>query len=157
MVIVRFNRLLRISSFRQVALWAQICALAALAIISGCSSGDKTVTPPLGKVKGKLTLDSKPAAELAVLFQPQTGRSSTGMTDRQGVYTLSFDAKHLGAVIGKHQVQITFDINKALAAGTVDASKGQPQQLPARYNTKTILEADVEAGDNEFNFDLTAQ
>jgi hypothetical protein len=83
-------------------------------------------------VSGRVTLDNKPVANLAVLFQPvaegnaNPGPGSTGVTDDDGHYTLTLtDAKKSkGAVVGKHMVRIT--PNQA----NTDSSDDRPQKRP---------------------------
>ena len=132
--------------------------IALLAAAVGCDSGP--AAPPLGTVKGKVTLDGKPAVGMAVIFTPDSTRSSTGLTDNAGNYTLEFDKGHKGAAIGKHKVQVTqrleADPAKLAAAGAAAGGGGPPTMIPARYNDKSILEADVKAGENTFDFELTS-
>src|SRR6266852_2932215 len=81
-----------------------IPAITAVVIMAGCSSGP--IAPPLGMVKGKVTLDGKPIEGLVVLFMPENGRSSSGMTDKEGNYSLEFDQQHPGAASGQHKVRM---------------------------------------------------
>jgi len=99
-------------------------------------------------------MDGAPAAGMSVVFEPENGRSSSGFTDKDGMYTLEFDTSHKGAMIGKHKVHMTKNIDADPAA--LAAAKGPPQPIPVRYNDKTILAADVKSGQNEFNFELTS-
>lgn len=85
------------------------------------------------------------------MFMPDKGRSSTGITDKEGFYSLNFDEKHPGAVVGKHKVRISRDVEQDLAAGRPAGA-----QLPPQYNDATTLEKDVKEGENEANFDLTS-
>ena len=117
---------------------------------AGCGSSGPDA-PPLGTVKGKVTIDGKPAAGLGIIFMPAAGRSSTGLTDKDGVYSLSFDETHQGAVVGKHKVRITRDPENDMAEGRPP----QPQ-LPPHYNVETTLEKDVVKGDNTLDFELTS-
>jgi hypothetical protein len=137
------------ASLRRAVIVSVVVAMAGMA---GCNSGP--VAPPLGQVKGKVTLDGKPAAGMSVIFEPTDGRSSTGLTDKDGLYTLDFGPGHKGAMLGKHKVRMTKNIDADPAA--LAAAKGPPQPIPVRYNDKTTLEADVKSGENEFNFDLTS-
>lgn len=122
---------------------------------AGCGSG-LPAPPPLAAVEGTVTLDKQPLPGAVVLFEPENGRNSIGMTDDQGVYRLEFDAAHKGALIGKHKVRLTKRAREAdlMAPG---AAKGPPKPIPSRYNDKTTLEAVVKAGEkNKINFDLTS-
>jgi hypothetical protein len=129
-----------------------LAAVLAIIQFAGCNSGP--VPPPLGLVKGKVTMDGAPAAGMSVIFEPENGRASTGLTDKDGNYTLDFDSAHHGAMIGKHKVRMTKNIDADPVA--LMSAKGPPQPIPVRYNDKTTLEAEVKAGENVLNFDLTS-
>jgi hypothetical protein len=129
-----------------------LAVVLAITLSAGCSSGP--VAPALGLVKGKVTMDGGPAAGMSVIFEPENGRSSTGLTDKDGNYTLDFDPTHKGAMVGKHKVRMTKNIDADPVA--LMAAKGPPQPIPVRYNDKTTLEAEVKAGDNVLNFELTS-
>ncbi len=123
--------------------------------VAGCGSG-LPAPPPLAAVEGTVTLDKQPLPGAIVLFEPENGRNSIGMTDDQGVYRLEFDAAHKGALVGKHKVRLTKRAREAdlMAPG---GAKGPPKPIPSRYNDKTTLEAVVKAGEkNKINFDLTS-
>jgi hypothetical protein len=131
---------------------SSVCGLIFLmaAINAGCGPSSPEA-PPLGTVKGKVTVDGKPAAGLGIVFMPETGRSSTALTDKNGLYTLSFDDTHKGAVVGKHKVRITRDPENDMAEGRPP----QPQ-LPPHYNVETTLEKEVVTGENTLDFELTS-
>jgi hypothetical protein len=112
--------------------------------IAGCSRGDR---PELTEVQGIVTLDGKPLPRATVIFQPMNGgRSSRGLTDSQGKYRLLYLRDIEGAILGSHKVTIT--------TVTEDDRK---EILPARYNKQTTLAADVKAGKNQRDFQLTSQ
>jgi hypothetical protein len=109
-------------------------------VLLGCGQGDR---PPLGTVKGVVTLDGKPLADAAVRFLPITPvRASMSMTDSNGRYELIYIRDIMGAAVGEHRVEITTE------------SAGTAEKLPAQYHSKTTLTAKVEPGVNEINFDL---
>ncbi len=149
-------KLSRFSGFRnstRTATRPALLVLAALATgLAGCGSG--SALPSLGQVKGKVTLDGGPAQGVVVIFMPDAGRMSTGITDQNGEYVLEFDPGHQGAMLGKHKVRMTKNAEAELMNG--DFKAGPPQPIPARYNDETILDADVKAGENTFNFELTS-
>ena len=124
--------------------WARILLVAACAV-AGCSSSD---APPLGQVSGTVTLDGQPVADAQLFFVPASGAPSVGKTDQKGQYTLAYDQKLKGAVIGQHTVRIT----KIGEPGTPNDTKNL---LPEKYNEKSPLTAEVKAGQNSLNFQLT--
>jgi hypothetical protein len=70
-----------------------------LAMLAGCSSGPRVV-----KVSGTVTRAGRPVGMLVVNFTPEKGRPSSGLTDKEGHYTLKYDRGRLGAVTGRHKV-----------------------------------------------------
>jgi hypothetical protein len=122
---------------RQFRVW--LAAL--LAAASGCSPGDR---PPLGAVRGRVTLDGKPLPRAVVSFRPlEGGRVSRGMTDQDGRYELFYLRDIRGAIVGAHKVMI------------VTADEDASEELPPRYHRETTLSAEVVPGDNEHDFKLT--
>lgn len=109
---------------------------------TGCGSGDR---PDLGTVEGVVTLDGKPLAEAFVHFDPGTVRGSSGVTDAEGKYELTYIRDTKGAAIGEHIVRITKRTETA------------PETLPARYHAQTTLKATVKGGRNEINFELVSE
>ena len=107
----------------------------------GCSRGDR---PPLGKVRGVITLDGKPTPGLGIIFSTPGFRSSTGLTNDQGEYELNYIKEVMGAVVGTHVVKIDFMSREA------DGQK----QLPKKYNRESELTREVERGRNVFDFEL---
>ncbi len=115
----------------------------AIAGVCGCGGGDR---PPLGTVHGKITLDGKPLPRASVGFTPKGGgHESTGLTDDAGDYELKYIRDVKGAKVGAHTVSVS----------TVHDRAGTTETVPPRYNVKSTLQADVAAGDNVLNFDLT--
>ena len=110
--------------------------------ILGCSP---TPRPPLGLVRGTVTLDGRPLADATVRFTPAgRGRTSQGTTDAAGRYELRYLRDILGANIDAHTVRIT----------TAGEENGSRELLPARYHARSHLTARVVAGTNELDFDL---
>ncbi len=125
---------------RRLVLLACLCGLAA-----GCSRSDR---PALGKVAGTVSLDGKPLAAAIVVFTPELpGRSSLATTDTAGHYELVYLRDLAGAAVGRHAVRIT----------TANEENGGKERLPGRYNASSTLSADVKAGANTFDFELTSR
>ena len=76
-----------------------LAGLGAMLLAAGCSDGPKIV-----EVSGTATHQGKPVPNLLVNFEPENGRSSWGVTDQNGRFTLEYDATRKGAVVGTHHV-----------------------------------------------------
>ena len=64
--------------------------------------------PKIVRVSGTVRYDDKPVPGVVVHFVPEEGRASTGLTDDQGRYKLSFDRKQEGAEVGTDKVYFKF-------------------------------------------------
>lgn len=117
----------------------------------GCQ-GTSRDQPPLGQVSGKVTLDGEPFSNGIVHFIPGSGRESIGMTDTNGNYTLGYLPNVTGAKIGTHKVVIATHYNDEASP---EAMYGT-ERIPKKYNTETTLTAEVKAGKNQVNFELTS-
>jgi len=126
-----------------VALWAAVLAA------GGCSSRVRGM-PDLAAVSGRIVLDGRPLAKVAVIFSSEKGHSSLGITDEQGHYSLKFIGNHRGAEIGRHLVALD-------GLGGLDHPPGPnfKNPVPAEFGVKSTLTADVKPGTNTINFDLT--
>lgn len=125
----------------------------------GCGGpGDQ---PELGEVSGTVTLDGKPLSGIAVVFQPESGRPARGMTDAQGKYELTYIRQTKGTKVGPNRVEIApsedGEVEDSESSDEENASapkRSNKPKIPARYNTKSELKADVKAGKNTFDFKL---
>jgi hypothetical protein len=131
----------------------QVFSLAAVTLfaIGGCSQSGSV--PPLGKVTGVVTLDDAPYPNANVIFTPEKGRPSQGLTDSAGRYELTYLPEVKGAEIADHTVSITTQ-NQAPADGKEVDFK---EPLPKKYNENTTLTAKVVSGQNEHNFPLKSK
>lgn len=148
-----------------------ICSVGCLFLV-GCGSGG----PELGEVSGQVTMDDQPVPNAVVTFTPvDGGRPSTGATDENGNYTLAF-GKQPGALVGTHKVSVTsmstagetMDPNmssdsdayakQAMGGSASDYDNATVEEsIPAKYNTETILEYEVESGSNTINIELESE
>ena len=78
--------------------------LGVLLAVTGCDDGPKVV-----KVSGVATHQGAPVPNLRINFQPDKGRPSWGDTDQNGRFTLEYDAKNKGALLGRHTVSAAFE------------------------------------------------
>ena len=77
-----------------------VALLAAVSAAGGCGSRVRGM-PDLAAVSGRVMLDGRPLANVAVIFSSENGHSSLGITDEQGRYSLKFIGNHGGAEIVK--------------------------------------------------------
>jgi hypothetical protein len=119
------------------------CVLIA-ALFGGCSSSGN----PVGTVHGRVTLDGKPLPLADVHFMPEGGgRASSGRTDADGKYELAYKRGEPGALVGAHSVRIWV---------SREGTKNPPIISP-HFDTDSQLHREVKSGDNEFDFDVTAE
>jgi len=130
--------------------------VAVLCLLAGCGGADDL--PKLGTVTGTVTMDDKPLPKVWVMFSPvANGRTSLGQTDDNGHYKLMYLEGAEGANIGKHKVVIMTYHEDEIAEMQVNTGKAPKEPIPAKYNSKSVLEADVEAGPQEINFPLSSK
>jgi hypothetical protein len=115
--------------------------LIAIVVTVGCDSGPKIV-----KVAGIATYKSEPIPSLLIQFQPAHGRPSWGITDENGRFELEYDAKHKGAVIGKHTVSAIY------RARTPEEEMGGGKRHPA---IKPITEKYGDTMNSPLKIDIT--
>lgn len=132
-----------------------------LATSVGCSGSSDQ--PELGLVSGTVTLNGSPLSGVAVTFRPDDGRPAVGKTDSEGNYQLTYIRDTLGCKIGHNRVEIgnseeSGEVNEQEGEQEGDNVRQDPKkranEIPARYNVRSELEADVKVGENKFNFDL---
>ncbi|UUO05176.1 carboxypeptidase regulatory-like domain-containing protein [Blastopirellula sp. J2-11] len=128
-----------------------VVALVLAALTVGCS---KPPGPETGYVTGVVTLDGKPIDNATVKFEPVNARPSVGFTDADGRYDLIYTASRNGAVLGEHQVRITTANDAGGGEGGQPLVTASKETVPVKYNVKTELTAQVDAGSNTINFDL---
>lgn len=132
--------------------------------LPGCSG--QSDQPDLGQVQGTITLDGQPLSGVAVVFQPESGRPARGLTDAEGKYELTYIRQTRGAKTGLNRVEIApSEEADELEDTAADADSVSPKRLarsgkplvPARYNRRSELQADVQPGANVFDFQLTSR
>jgi hypothetical protein len=142
-------------------------ALAALALLAGCSGG-----PTYAPVSGVVTLDGVPYAKAVVSFQPvgdeknpNPGRGSSAYTDANGKFVLMCDGEKDGAVVGKHLVRIMTKGNDVVGQPGVGSDDGggtaggkNVDPIPAEWNSLSKVEFEVPAGGTTAaNFDIVTK
>lgn len=128
----------------------QFVACAALAAV-GCSPAATE-----GVLTGAVTLDGAPVSSGQIRFVPVDGRSPTG----GAVITAGKYSTKLAP--GEYSVEISSP-KEGPARSMYDAapapapSDAGAETIPARYNAKTELKLNVEAGDVHHDFTLTSK
>ena len=143
-------------SFRPGAI-ATTVAFAAIFTSAGCSSTPAD-QPPLGRVRGQVTMNGQPLPGVDVVFAPAKGRPSVATTDKAGRYDLSYINTTRGAKVGRHQVFIrpAETSPDEVSAGGAKSAAPRPV-VPAKYNKKSELTADVKPGSNTIDFALESK
>ena len=154
-----------------------LCCLVVGLLLTGCNSGEGRVQTH--KVKGKVTYNGSPVASATVTFAPQEKGTPTamGITDAQGMYTLTTYDSGDGAGAGLYKV-LVYKMDQA-AASTPSAPAHDPtgagpsgapshsgpkggqkkaggSLLPEKYMKAdtTTLTKNVVGGENEINLEL---
>jgi hypothetical protein len=124
-------------------------AIAMCLVSGGCGRSD---LPELGYVTGTVKLDGKPLPNVMVQFHSDAGgRPGTGMTDSEGNYELVYTTGAKGTKVGPSRVELTTVWPEG------EPPPGQKEQIPAKYNSASMLKEDVKPGRNTFDFDLTSK
>ena len=105
-------------------------------LILGCSN-----QPPLAEVRGKLMMNGKPLKNVRVDFHPNPdkgtrGNGSSGTTNENGEFALSYTDGSPGAIVGHHRIILTdLDVFGNVLVGRsdyrTDDPKG-PKETPAK-------------------------
>jgi len=130
-----------------------VCCLVmggATMLIGGCAQKPKGM-PDLAPVSGVVTLDGQPLPKVTVAFtNDATGQVSFGGTDGSGKFELIYSGRHKGASIGMNTVRITTSTENPVGPEWKDP-------VPAKYNKKTELKAEVVPGGTLIDFELTSK
>jgi hypothetical protein len=127
-----------------------------LLLLTGCQTG-----PPLVEVSGQVLQQGQPLDDVVVIFtpepgQPEAGTISTGRTDREGHYTLSYrgEPQREGAVMGVHRVVL---IDPRME-NQRDPAAPPPRRIPARYRSAgtTPLRHEVSLGNPPIDIQVAA-
>lgn len=139
--------------FLRLAVRAGVAAMCCLPVAVGCNPRAKE-KPTLAPVKGTVTMDGQPLAKVDVtFFSDEGGQVASGATDDSGVYELRFSGRDLGAKIGPNTVRITTPLEE------IPGAPAWKEKVPAKYNSKSQLKADVKPGPqpNTIDFELKSK
>jgi len=106
--------------------------VALICLLSGCGGSEMNVAP----VAGTVTLDGAPLERASVLFLPDEGRPSFGVTDSEGRYALIYSKDENGAEVGPCTVQVTTRMGPA--GSNDDDAPLAPEKVPRRYAKEPV-------------------
>lgn len=141
-----------------------LCVVLIASSMLGCGGGNSLER---ASVKGSVTFDGKPVEKGLIAFLPsgETKGPSSGAEIINGEYEIPKDT---GPTPGTYSVEVTANrvVGKTEVQGVAGSQGGLSgaqtadvleMYIPAKYNTKTTLEAVVESGENEQDFDLDSK
>jgi hypothetical protein len=150
----------------RVGLGAQLLFVFVIGGLNGCSSRPAGY-PETARVSGTVTLDGVPQEGCSITFSPSAGRSSSGKTDAAGRYELYYTGRIKGAIVGQHRVSISRPLarqkrvdqqSETDAEATASYNVAYVEAVPKRYHgIDSELSAEVEAGRNVIDFELTSE
>ncbi|WP_437185191.1 Ig-like domain-containing protein [Planctomicrobium sp. SH668] len=136
-------------TFRAILVVGAVC----IPSLTGC--GGPTSGVDLIPVRGKVTLNGTPVEGAMVIFTPVGKRLSSGKTNAEGEYVLTYGQGESGAVAGTHAVTITTYVEADKDSDDPIKNKGQAETIPPEYNKNTTLSANLtDRQSSRFDFPL---
>lgn len=125
-----------------------LCLAACVGLLAGCGEHGPVVCP----VTGTVTVDGQPLKAGQILFQPEFAAHGPDAAPIQdGKFSLQAKA-------GKNAVRITAYREDAKKPKGPFGQAASVNYLPAKYNQKTVLKADVYPEQpNAFSFELRSR
>ena len=107
-------------------------AFASLVVgISGCGGGVSDM-PKLASASGTLMMKGQPLANAEVRFIPMSaGGPSNATTDENGNFEMRYSATEMGAVVGRHAVDVT--VYGKRGPVEVEGELGPPLEPPKEF------------------------
>jgi len=124
---------------------------------AGCGgSAARPDKPELAPVTGKLVQNGMPLADAYVEFTPDAGATSTGRSDAQGNFALTYADGTQGAKVGGHKVKVTVG---GMVAATADAGPTPKSAKPPTPPTLYVIPmpVNVAAGPNTLELTVPAK
>jgi hypothetical protein len=121
-------------------------------LVTGCgSSGPRVV-----KVTGTVTHGGKPVPKLFLHFEPQHGRPSWGVTDKDGRYSLHYEKDRDGAETGTHKVWVDVRAAHPGEEAELNTLKRQPpmRSILQKYGKYETTPKTVEVSEDNQVIDL---
>jgi hypothetical protein len=131
-----------------------------LLCLAGCGGGEDTGDGLAREaVSGTVTLDGKPLSGAVIQFVPNDPNTPGGTSAEIGDGKFELPVGQ-GPVAGTYRVVITTRMGPEVDASQPpgEAPKPKKDPIPAKYNTKSTLTAEVKAGvPNTFDFPLATR
>jgi len=102
----------------------QLWLLFALALPLGCTRSGPTVVP----IEGMVTHNGAPVPDLRISFEPEKGRPSWAISDKNGHFVAHYDEDHEGVLVGNHALWVLEDPNKN--DPLLNEGKPRPKRTP---------------------------
>lgn len=127
-------------------------SLLVIPVLAGCSSSEH------GHVIGVVKINGQPVEGASVTFAPQGGgRSAVAVTEADGSYELAYTPGVMGAKIGTNTVTLSTYVEPTLDDDDEEVvDPGTPERFPPEYNVNPSITAEVQAGENTFDYDVEA-
>ena len=150
---------------RRWTLTSASLGILAVLMVFGCNQQPAKPELNLVTVKGTVTLDGKPASEVAIWFVPETGtpgNGSFGITTADGSYSLSVIGGDAGVAPGQYTVTFSKFMMKdgsPVPWGIQPESIGAKQSIPEVYvdASTSDMKAIVTDAGGTFDFDLSSK
>jgi hypothetical protein len=128
------------------------CALLLLFLV-GCGGGGSG--PETFTVSGNVSLDGKPIEKGTISFVPADGKGPTaGAVIKDGAYTAKVTAGSKKVTIVAPKVVGTRKLYDTPDSPTTEEIK---ESIPAKYNSKTTLTANIQGDASDQNFPLKSK
>lgn len=142
-----------------------VALVAASLFLTGCESDVDYSGLGLVDVTGQVTLDGAPLPGVTVRFEGPPNRFADGLTDANGNYRLMYDSNQAGCLPGEKKVRImSGSVGEGSdEGGPVEGADGKvaphlqsnpAQNIPAKYNSASELQANVSPSNKTFDFEL---
>jgi hypothetical protein len=127
-----------------------VCIGVVVAFASGCSTPAVPPPPPVATVKGTVEMDGKPMKSGDIEFETMA-QPSKSLKIEDGVFS--------GEVFtGKNTVRVHLYVEGDIISTDPDKKRAKKESLPAKYNEKSTLSADVpSAGLSDLKFEVTSK
>lgn len=127
-----------------------------LLTLTVAASGCRKSGPELAPVTGKVTYQGKPLPFGSVVFQPESGKTSTGDIQPDGTFRMVTIGRGDGATIGKNKVRVACytlqdpTTKEKGGAGLAGITLGDPL-IPQKYLSceTSGFEVEVRSGSND--------
>lgn len=128
-------------------------------VLTACGGGPTALEFERAAVRGQVTFQGKPLETGLIKFLPDTPMIEGQVAGRpafanikDGAYSIPADK---GATVGPNRVEILSYRKTGKKTQMEDTMvEEEVQFLPERFNVESTLAAEIQAGENEKNFDL---